>query len=413
MNKIFGLKKYVTDNFGIIAAFVYLTLSAIKMRHYLIHGRFWAEEGTFFYSEIVNRNTFNVIFYIFHGHLEIVTNVIVYASTLVSLKHAPLVTTYLSLAAQFIPIYIMIRYRDSLSLSRFNLILIIIIAAGLPQASEVWANSINLHFHFSLLAALIAAISISNGPPKWASRLLLGVSGLSGIPSNFLVPVFAFLAVTTKEKERWIQFFILTFTAFLQILLLVFNDLQSGHREYFSTPLVFWLAPVAQSVISPLFGFSVGNQLASILREVSHLTPGPFVFSIVFSTPLIYLAAIAFTGKPNSISVIILSAFILLFMSIFTALGDKLMLISSAGGGRYFYAPNILLSIAIITSFRKYNIFIAAAIFSLIASSLSNVSHYIKGPSWQSNFEISENSKDSTYKIWPDGWSMKLQNKEQ
>lgn len=413
MNKNFGLKERAAENFGIIAAFIYLALSAIKMRDYLIHGRFWAEEGTFFYSEIVNRSAFDSIFYIFHGHLEIVTNAIVYTSTLVSLKHAPLVTTYLSLATQFIPICIIIRYRDSLSLSRFNLILIIIVAAGLPQASEVWANSINLHFHFSLLVTLIAAISISNGPPKWTSRLLLGVSGLSGIPSNFLVPVFAFLAVRTKEKERWIQFSILSFTALLQLILLVSNNLQSGPREYFSTPLAFWLAPVAQSVISPLFGFSVGDQLVGILRETSHLTPGQFVFSIVFSTPLIYLAAIALKEKSNSISIIILSAFILLFMSIFTAVGDKLMLISSAAGGRYFYVPNILFSIAILSSIRKYNIFIAVAVFSLIVSSSSNVKNYIGGPSWQSNFEISENPKDTTYRIWPNGWSMSLKNKEQ
>lgn len=412
MNNSISLKKRITDNFGIIAALAYLALSAIKMRHYLIHGRFWAEEGTFFYADIAKRNTFDGIFYIFHGHLEIVTNIIVYTSSLVNLKYAPLVTTYLSLAAQFIPIYIMIRYRDSLALSRFNLILIIIIAAGLPQASEVWANSINLHFHFSLVVALIAAISISDGPPKWASRLLLVVSGLSGIPSNFLVPVFAVLAFRTKEKERWIHFFILSFTAFLQILLLVSNGLQSGQRDYFSTPVAFWLAPVAQSVISPLFGFGIGDQLAGILREALHLELAPFLFSIVFSMPLVYFAIIGFAGKLNSTSVIILSAFILLFMSIFTALGDKIMLISSAGGGRYFYAPNILLSIALLASIRKYNIFIAAAVLSLVVSSSNNIKHYIEGPSWQSNFEVSTDQKDATYKIWPNGWSMKLKTNE-
>lgn len=412
MNKIFDLRKYFMNNFVFFASFFYLVLSAIKMRDYLTQGRFWAEEGTFFYSGIVNRNAFDAIFFTFNGHLEIVTNIIVYISTFVDLRYAPLVTTYLSLAVQFIPIYIMIRYRDALSLSRSNSILMVIISAGLPQASEVWANSINLHFHFSLLVALIAAISLVKGPPKWVSRILLGISGLSGIPSNFLIPVFAFLALKTKEKERWIQLSILSFTAFFQIVLLSSNDLRTGPREYFSTPLAFWLAPVAQSVISPLFGFNIGDQLSVILRDVLSLQPGPFLFSLMFSTPLIYLAVIAFKEKTSPISIIILSAFLILFMSIFLAIGNKLMLISAASGGRYFYASNMLLSIAILVSIRKYNIFTAIAILCLIISSSYNVKHYIGGPSWRSNFEISENPKDATYKIWPNGWSMKIQNNE-
>jgi hypothetical protein len=408
MNKVFDYKKYIEINFGLIAASVYLVLSAIKMRKYLVCGRFWAEEGTFFYSDISTRKFFDAIFFTFHGHLEIVTNLVVYASTFVSLKYAPLVTTYLSLAAQFIPICFVIRYRESLSLTRFKLVLMLIIAVGLPQASEVWANSINLHFHFCLLAALIAAIGLSDGPNKWVSRILLGVSGLSGISSNFLVPVFAFLAVSTKEKERWIQFLILVSTAFLQIVLLVSNSFQGGQREYFSTPLAFWLAPVAQSVISPLFGFYMGDKLIDVLREALNLNSGSFVLALVFSIPIIYLLVIGLENKCNKFGVMVLSVFVIMLASIFTAIGDKLMLISSSGGGRYFYASNVLLSIVVLGMAGRKNIFVVVSVLLLVFNSLGNVKRYIGGPDWRSNFEIVRNNKELTYSIWPDGWRMSV-----
>lgn len=394
-----------------IAMLMYVALSAIKMRSYLLSGRFWAEEGKFFYSEIIHKPAIDAIFFIFNSHLELVANLIVYTSTFVSLKFAPLVTTYLSLAMQSIPIFIMVRYRESLSLTRGNIILILIIAVGLPQASEVWANSINLYFHFCLLASLMAAIPISDGPPKWVSRLLLVVSGLSGIPANFLVPVFAILAIKTKQSERFVQLAILCATAALQMVLLMSHHFEAGERQYFSTPLTFWLAPVAQSVISPLFGYDVGDQLANILKTSCHLQIGSIIFSLVCSTPLLYFLASACLKKDESTSILIVSAFVLLFMGILTALGDKLALISAAVGGRYFYAPNVLLAIALFASIRKYNVFIAMIVFAVVMSSVINVRHYIGGPRWHSNFEVAGTSNATEYKIWPYGWSMNVLDK--
>lgn len=408
MNKVLGPKKNGTDYFGFFAACFYLALSAVKMRAYLAKGRFWAEEGADFYSAMAGGSALDNIFFLFNGHLELATNLVVYASTFVDLKYAPLVTTYLSLAIQCLPVLILIKYRHTLGLARVPVLLLLVVAVGLPQAAEVWANSINLHFHFSLLVALIAAISIPNGPPRWVSRVLLGLAGLSGIPANFLAPVFGLLALSTREKERWIQFGILAVTALLQIALLAGSNLETGDREFFSTPLAFWLAPVAQSVISPLFGIGVADQLAEVLRQVPAGHPGSILLAVFFSIPLISLAMAAVKEKRGPIGTLVLSAFILLFMSVFTALGDKMLMISTLGGGRYFYVPNVLLCIAVLASIKRYSVFTAVAVFCLVATSLTHVKHYVGGPAWRSNFGASQESEDGTYQIWPPGWEMRL-----
>lgn len=409
--KIFDLFKSIIDKHLVaFAALVYVVLGAIKMRHYLTHGRFWAEEGAVFYSNLSNKDLFGSVLYLFNGHLELSTNIVVYLSTFVSLIFAPLVTTYVSLAVQMIPILIIAKYRKQLFLSTRCVLIILVVAVGLPQASEVWANAINLHFHFSLVVALIAAIKIDDGPQKWISRVLLVLSGLSGIPPNFLVPVFAFLAIRDKQRERWIQFSILTVTTLIQIGLLAMHGLEAGNRSYFSVPLAIWLAPVAQSVASPLFGFGVGDQVAAILRESLGFTLGPFLFSAVFTIPLVFFAVMAFKEKFNSIGILILSAFVLLVFSVITALGDKLYLISAGAGGRYFYAPNILFAISILALSKYRKIYIMLPIFLLFVSSVNNIKHYIGGPDWINSYNSAAGNNDVVYDIWPSGWKMILKN---
>ncbi len=410
MNLVSSLQRYSSAHFGVIAAVVYLALSAVKMRTYLAHGRFWAEEGKFFYPDIASGDILGGVFYLFHGHLELITNIIIFISAQVDLKHAPLITTYGSFAAQALPIFFLIRYRKVLSLTRLGTLLVIALAVGMPQAPEVWANSINLHFHFALLAALIAATPPDDGPPKWISRLLLAMSGLSGVPSNFLVPIFAALAIKTRQPERWVQFLILSMTAVLQIFLLLLNHSDTGSRDYFSSPLSFWLAPVAQSVIAPFFGFPIGEQLAQVLRDALRLKTSSLLFAIFLSIPLIHFFAIWLRNKFNTTGVIISSAFVLLFMSTLTALGNKEDLISVIYSGRYFYATNVLLFIAFFASIRQYSIHLSIIVFVLAISLLTNVKKSAEGPNWEASFNFSKAQGSSAYNIWPNGWSMVLKN---
>ncbi len=401
------LQKYLHQYFEIIAIIIYLIFGLIKMRAYMGTGRFWAEEGSQFYRDMANQHSLDNIFYIFHGHLELVTNLIVYASTFVDLRSAPLITTYASFAVQLIPMYFIIRYRKALSLTHTGTLFVIIIAVGLPQAQEVWANSINLHFHFGLLAALIAAVNPDEGPPKWVSRLLLIIAGLSGIPANFLAPIFGLVALRTQETERKIQFLIIALTTVLQLILLATHHSETGQREYLSTPLAFWLAPVAQSVTSPLFGPDAGEQLAMILREALQLKSSRILFAIFFSVPLIYIFSIGINNN-NSTRIIVASGAILLFMCIFSAIGDKKSLISAASHGRYFYASNVIFSIALFASHKNYKSLVSIFLFVLLASSLLNSNKYLAGPDWESNFEQTRDPANLKYDIWPTGWSMIL-----
>ncbi len=145
------LNKINERKFIFLTLSLYMLFSLLKMRKYILDGRFWAEEGVFFYTDISKLDFIDSVFYIFNGHLEIFTNITVLISTIFPFKYAPLITTYISLFLQSIPIFLIIYFYKMLSFSRLGLIFFIIIYCSIPQSNEVWTNSINLHFFFSFL----------------------------------------------------------------------------------------------------------------------------------------------------------------------------------------------------------------------------------------------------------------------
>ncbi|MBV1881506.1 MAG: hypothetical protein KUG82_07725 [Pseudomonadales bacterium] len=121
---------------------LYLLCALIKMRGFWRTGRFWAEEGKVFYSQLLELPWYDAIVFQYNGHLEFSTNAIVYLSTLTPLFFAPLVTTYLSLGVQVLPIALIICYRNHLKIS--PIVLSIFFADYYRHASE-YRNSREQH----------------------------------------------------------------------------------------------------------------------------------------------------------------------------------------------------------------------------------------------------------------------------
>lgn len=398
--------------FVAIVMVLFLILSFWKMRGFLLEGRFWAEEGVHFYTDISRHdNIWGALGYLFHGHLEIMTNFIVLLSTKVDLQYAPLVTTYGSLVLQLIPVVFVVGSYQSLGLSRLNVALFVITLVGLAQSAEVWANSINLHFHFAVLAAVMLVIEPKTMTQKWGSCILVAVSGLSGIPANFLVPIFLLKAFFEKSKISWIHALILTATALLQIALLFANQLEMGARQLTLPPLITWYAIIAQMIWSPLAGFQIFKDAIFMMHGGITGETWTLLRSLIiaaFGTGLIgYIFISAFRRKHSVILLLIGSSLSLALMSVFTALGEKLGLVSEFGAGRYFFASNFLGCLAFfVLASQRQNWMIRIFSLILVLSSFSRVRHMFEGPSWSISLKEAIESNSSEIKIWPHGWQM-------
>ena len=407
---IFKIKSRIEkfEKYSLLAFLFYLVLSLIKISAFADVGRFWAEEGAVFYPSISSSKILGGLFFIFNGHIEFVTNLLVLISTIFELKNAPLVTTYLSFLVQTLPVIVLLKYRDQFGLNNVRIYFVLLVMVGLPQSAEVFANTINLHFHFSILAALILAITVQEVGAKLIMRLMLFLSGISGVPANFLLPLFAFEAFRTREKERVIQFVIILSTTIIQLALLVHNGVGGSDRNFFSDFSVILLAPLAQTLISPFLGFRTGDQLSVVINGARLFELGSVFFVSLCVIPVVWFAIKIFEKKSRQINVISISAMLLVIMNIFASLGDKISLISAAAGGRYFYATNVLLIICFCSLFNLNKILTKLLILMILATSLVNVRHNFTGPYWASALSEWNNDSEAGLKIWPAGWKMNL-----
>jgi hypothetical protein len=383
------------------------------MSSYLYSGRIWAEEGTFFYENINNLSFYNSILYIYNGHLELVTNLLSYLSTRSNFKYSPLITTYGSFFVQSIPIVLIIIFRKSISISKVSTIFLIILFCGIPQSVEVWANTVNLHFYFSITAALILLINCKTNLSNNVIRFLLLICGLSGIPPNFLTPVYLYKAIVEQQRENWVQFFIIFSTTLLQLFLL-YSHLgyieESGKRIFEFNPFIYWSIVLSQEFISPLLGIDYSMYLYNFISSNIRST---FSFLLVALIPTLILVLIAkdvfFSKKSRALSYLLYSIILLTFFSILTSHGEKFYYISPEVGFRYFYAPTFLifLSISIKSEFGT-KLYTKTYLFIATVSALLNSPNYIDGPSWAYEYNKSLTENLDRVNIWPKGWDMKF-----
>lgn len=386
----------------------FLALSGIKMQAYLLTGRIFAEEGTFFYPAISAVGFLHGLFYLFNGHLELATNLIVAISTLVDFKYAPLVLTYGSFFLQLIPVGLIVVNFKELGLSLWGLAGFLTVYTGLPQAPEVWANSINLHFHFALLAAVLLGLTEVADYHKWIVRVTLAFCGLSGIPANFLAPVFFYRALAQKDKEKWIHFGIISTTALVQMSLLFYNRSNLTGRDFDRNILHFVLPIISQQLIGPFLGLGIGGKIIDVLKETLRLNVISILVFIFSSSLMVMWIKAAVKAANSSVRLFIVCAFFLSIFSILGSLGGKEHLISAVAGGRYFFASNALvyLSVMIMATVNKSRIY-KFALTILMITCVSLVGRYMPGPNWSREYERATQQNSPVFNIWPDGWTMK------
>jgi hypothetical protein len=389
---------------------LYLFLSFLKMKSYWLDGRVWGEEGAVFFADMARARSLANLVYLYHGHLSLANNLVIAAATLVNFKHVPLVLVYGAWLMQSIPILVLIRWRDQLGVTPLHVAVFLVALVGLPQAPEVWATATNLHFHFSLLAALIAALPLFDGYPTITFRALLLVSGLTSLPADLLLPVFLVAAVHGRSRERYIQSGILAATSLVQLFLLTVHHFETGPRSLALDPMDTWLAIVAQQLIAPLFGVSVGTRLTALLGEASNLDIGALLFAAICTVPLL-LAGWRILACADRRAITLAGAgLVLAVLSVATSIDEKkYTLISTWIGGRYFFVPNACLMLALLLSSSALTRLGRAVLcVVLVAAALPRLDSVLVlgGPPWREAYAAAISSNADAVEIWPAPWTM-------
>jgi hypothetical protein len=381
---------------------LYIALSLVKMRAYLVSGRFWAEEGMVFFARIKPLPFWKALYFQYNGHLELATNLIAAIASWVPFKYAPLVTSYLSFAAQSIPVAYLVHHRSRFGLSRSALCGLCVLIVGLPEAAEVWANAINLHFHFALLAGLIAGLNARGEALTPGTSVLLALCGLSGIPANFLVPVFLALALASRDPARLRQAAVLSATALLQLVLLLGNRFEVGERDFRANPLYYALAVLSHQWITPAVGYDAGDQLAATLRLAPEGDRGAIALAVSCGVPVLWLTWRLVRGGSTQQRVLLAASVLLMTLGLVTSTGNRALMVGAIAGGRYFFASDTLLAVCLMaTATRAPARWLRLLPLPLVIAAGARVDFYLRGPDWRDRYAAAVAAHAEQIEIWP------------
>jgi hypothetical protein len=356
------------------------------------------------------------------GYYSFVDNIAgLLAFYLVPLEQAPKVTVIFALIIQLIPALLIIISSSDPFRGHIRKILAILIILVTVPSQEVWLNTINSQFYLTLCVGIIM---VSQGEGKsacWFYRLILLISALTGPVVIFLTPLFWLVAWLQRSKERVIQASILTCGALIQSLLVI-NALTLSERTVDFNLKIFLMAGFIKCVALPLTGIAVADWLARYLRLASLNKFLPIIIVIFLLLFIYFFLKEIWSSKVFEARLMAVGSILVLTLSYFGALNiDRLTLVSSIIGARYYYVPNAMLSLTILFSLSSdslmknvtkniFKIFLAWLIIggSIQYFSTDKTPLFFIGPDWAG--EVRKWRENSNYQlgIWPVNWRMTL-----
>lgn len=437
----------IKNSYRIFTLIIIVLIIIARAPSILIEPRFWAEEGTVYFAHAFNNPWYDNIFFHHRGYYHLFANIAtIIAANLVPLKYAPFVTTYLAFIVLLIPFTIVL-WGNSIYWNTYikkifaSFIILFVLAAG-----EIWLTSVNAHFIFPVIAFLILADDIKDTERYkiWFYRILLLLSGLTGVISCFLSPLFLLKAKKEKTKEYLNHALIIVATTLIQVsvfLINLYNNTELGGRFVGFDLATFTTNYISYFIITPILGYLAGGlfrhgidilkspsisteQIEKIsllfpltdkitINKITHLHSflHTYYWIIIVISSLLAFILIRFFSKnfsPKEKQIFLGSFLLVSILSLFASL-------SMSGGLRYAYAPSVMLMIMVMCNiqfdkniFNSFRSIIALTLLSIsimvgIMEYKFRTTKYINytWPKWEEEIKKWEKDKSYKLKIWP------------
>ena len=388
-------------------------------------GRFLAEEGTIYFREAYAHAPARVFLTANLGYYSLYNKIAaVAAAHSVPLEHAPVVTGVFAFVAQMIPFaLILFSAFEGLSSTWRKAIACLLVLLVQPN-QEVWLNTINSQFFFCVSCGLILVSRATS--TRWhVFRLcILAMAGLTGVVSCLLLPLFVVSYGRSRSSQRLHETIVLGVATAIQAMVVLTTE----GRETQMYPAVLPFVLLVKQWIFPLLGGQIANAFSEIVKHRA-LYQNPGLAGLALLPHGIVGLALLVGGRKEAVLLLCASVGIagISFMQSVDARHLDLILshISAAGAGRYYYAPNVFLALAISMSPRKpsfcgarfgraYNIASCALVgmFLVVGARdyvLSKRHRWVfSGPCWTEQARNWQAGRTDRLLIWPQGWQMTL-----
>ena len=265
--------------------FSLLIIIFYRSPYILLEGRFLAEEGFFWYRNILLNVQLSTLIVIqdISGYFHLWMNIAAFFSGLVTIENAPLVTVYFSFfLLVYIFFYILNSESDFLPTNNTKYIACMIVLFSPVMTAEVWMNSLNSMSYLGILTFFILLESSHSSNFKKINFIFLFISGLSGFYSSGLLPLFLIKYIYYRTKTNLLNFIILLFTAVTQITIAFFstvnNEIASERFFIGSEKIINFIYNI---ILKALFGREILQNIMSLV-DVDFLIFVSLLFASIF-----------------------------------------------------------------------------------------------------------------------------------
>lgn len=389
-----------------VAALVVLLCIAVSRSPYLlVHGRFFAEEGTIYFSHMKVGSVWFVARPV--GYIYAFCNLATWSAAHVPLRQAPLVTAWLSLGVVAMVVWAALSWpSELLPDARSRIAAATLLVVGPLAVPAVWLNATNAQVYLGVLAVLILFVDVGSLGRKGfvGIAMLLGLAGLSGLYAATLAPLFLLRAVRERTRRMKLLAGVISLCALAQVIVIARSHASGNLAQGRATfrGLGVMTRDVAAGHVST---FLFGSSIATRLHAHAYTFFGLLMFALFGVIVAAVLAFVLASVRSGGTGVFLVAAFAL--TEILVLFGTR-----SSAGGRYIVVPiAILLLIAVhgISAQNRLAAGIASAlcVVTLVAGCSSfwtgqpAVLRCIKCPQWTEQVRAWEADHARPLVIWP------------
>ncbi len=406
----------------LLAAALFLALRAPRV---LLEGRFWAEEGTVWFTA-ARSDALGALVQPHQGYLNLAANLAAGAASLpfVPLEAAPRVTVLAALLVQLLPAFLLMTRRAAWLPSLTARVAAVGLYLVASPSDEVWLNTVSSHFVLGVAVAVLLATD--RGTEGRRSELpILALAGLSGVAASLFAPLAWIVAARERTRERLAAALLLTACALLQGTILL-STMAAGGRGARADADLLLPSLLSRSAIAPFVSDRTATDAGlSIYR---HLRRGgsPVPASLAALAALAALGLACRRARAGGAALLASAAALLFVAGYLGALGadraSHLRFVLPGESERYSWAPNALLLLALLALAAAPGPprpLLRAAALALCAVAATHglltladparrSSLYFDGPSWPA--EVAAWRKDPSHRarIWPSPWTIDL-----
>ena len=326
---------YRQTRLWLLVPFAFLVLLKIPGA---LAGRLWAEDALYF-LDAMHLPWWQALFVPHTGYIDLTASgAMLIATRLADLEQVGLLSVLLALLVQLLPALLLITSRCSWLQSYWALSAALLLVLVPPLTEEIWLSPVTSQYHLMVCSALLLALPTETG---WGFRwrtALLALIAVSGPGPVLIAPLFALRACLDRDWRRAVQAGLICTGAVIEFLVIHYHQEPNRHL---TIGVVLLLAVVCyKHVFIPVFGHLAN----AVMFGISHLTA-----ALIGVLALFALGSVALLARGREVPWLFLAAVAMLMLSYIGALGEnKAGLLSIYYGQRYYYAPQVLLGLALL-----------------------------------------------------------------